>query len=233
MGRKVHPYGFRLGGIKDWKSRWYADRRTYKKLLAEDVAIRNQVIKQVSSAGVSDVEIDRYPKQVAITIHTAKPGVIIGRKGANVNDLRSNLEKLTGKKVHIDVKEIQHPEVDAYLVAESVAQQLERRIAHKRAMKQAVQRAMRLGALGIKIVCAGRLAGSEMARRDKVIEGSVPLHTLRADIDFARAEALTTYGRIGVKVWIYKGEILPPTAEEIAARISEASGLGEPAGLDA
>jgi small subunit ribosomal protein S3 len=223
LGRKVHPYGFRLGGIKDWKARWYAGRRQYKTLLAEDIAIRDTVLKQVSSAGVSNVEIDRYPKQVSITIHTAKPGIIIGRKGENVNRLKSSLEELTGKKIHIDVKEIQHPEVDAFLVADSIAGQLERRIAHKRAMKQAVQRAMRFGALGIKIVAAGRLAGSEMARRDKVIEGSVPLHTLRADIDYAHAEALTTYGRIGVKVWIYKGEVLPPTAEEIAARISEAS----------
>ncbi len=223
MGRKVHPYGFRLGGIKDWKARWYASRRQFKHLLAEDIAIRDTVMKQVSSAGVSNVEIDRYPKQVSITIHTAKPGIIIGRKGENVNRLKASLEQLTGKKIHIDVKEIQHPEVDAFLVAESIAGQLERRIAHKRAMKQAVQRGMRLGALGMKIVVAGRLAGSEMARRDKVIEGSVPLHTLRADIDYARTEALTTYGRIGVKVWIYKGEVLPPTAEEIAARISEAS----------
>jgi small subunit ribosomal protein S3 len=223
MGRKVHPYGFRLGGIKDWNARWYANRRQFHGLLTEDIAIRKLVLDKVSSAGVSNVEIDRYPKQVSITIHTAKPGIIIGRKGANVNDLKAGLEKLTGKKIHIDVKEIQHPEIDAFLVAESVAGQLERRIAHKRAMKQAVQRAMRMGALGIKIVCAGRLAGSEMARRDKVIEGSVPLHTLRADIDFAKAEALTTYGRIGVKCWIYKGEILPPTAEEIAARITRAS----------
>lgn len=223
MGRKVHPYGFRLGVIKDWNARWYADRRTFKNLLAEDIAIRKLVMDQVSSAGVSNVEIDRYPKQVSITVHTAKPGIIIGRKGENVNRLRSSLEALTGKKIHIDVKEIQHPEVDAKLVAESIANQLERRIAHKRAMKQAAQRAMRLGAQGIKIVCAGRLAGSEMARRDKIIEGSVPLHTLRADIDYAQAEALTTYGRIGVKVWINKGEVLPPTPEEIAARISEAS----------
>ena len=223
MGRKVHPIGFRLGGVKDWSAHWYASRRQFKTLLTEDIAIRKMVMEKVGSAGVSNVDIDRYPKQVSITILTAKPGIIIGRKGANVNELKSGLEELTGKKIHIDVNEIQHPEIDAYLVAESVAGQLERRIAHKRAMKQSAQRAMRFGALGIKIVCAGRLAGSEMARRDKVIDGSVPLHTLRADIDFARAEALTTYGRIGVKVWIYKGEILPPTAEEIAARITAAS----------
>lgn len=226
MGRKVHPYGFRLGGIKDWNARWFASRLQYKHLLSEDVAIRDMVMQKVGSAGVSKIEIDRYPKQVSITVHTAKPGIIIGRKGANVNELKSGLEQLTKKKIHIDVKEIQHPEIDAYLVAESIAGQLERRIAHKRAMKQAAQRAMRFGALGIKIVCAGRLAGSEMARRDKVIDGSVPLHTLRADIDFARVEALTTYGRIGVKVWVYKGEVLPPTAEEIAARITRASEEG-------
>ncbi|MEP7199381.1 MAG: 30S ribosomal protein S3 [Chloroflexota bacterium] len=218
MGRKVHPYGFRLGGIKDWSTHWYASRRQFKTLLVEDIAIRKLVMDKVSSAGVSNIEIDRYPKQVSITIHTAKPGIIIGRKGANVNDLKAGLEQLTGKKIHIDVKEIQHPEIDAFLVAESIAGQLERRIAHKRAMKQAAQRAMRFGAQGIKIVCAGRLGGSEMARRDKVIDGSVPLHTLRADIDFAKAEALTTYGRVGVKVWVYKGEVLPPSPEELAAR---------------
>ncbi|TMC61121.1 MAG: 30S ribosomal protein S3 [Chloroflexi bacterium] len=228
MGRKVHPYGFRLGGIKDWRARWYAGRRQFKDLLHEDIAIRNMVMDQVNQngqAGVSDVEIDRYPNKVSIAIHTAKPGIIIGRKGEHVNRLRNGLEHLTGKKVHIDVKEIQHPEVDAQLVAESIAGQLERRVAHKRAMKQAAQRAMKSNAHGIKIVCAGRLAGSEMARRDKVIEGSVPLHTLRADIDYAQSEALTTYGRIGVKVWINKGEVLPPTAEEIAARIQSAEDL--------
>ncbi len=222
MGRKVHPYGFRLGGIKDWRARWYADRRHFKVLLREDIAVRNMVHDMVNANGqaaVADVEIDRYPNKVSITIHTAKPGIIIGRKGEHVNRLRGGLERMTGKKVHIDVKEIQHPEVSAQLVAESIAGQLERRIAHKRAMKQAAQRAMKSNAIGIKIVCAGRLGGSEMARRDKVIEGSVPLHTLRADIDYAQTEALTTFGRIGVKVWINKGEILPPTAEEIAARI--------------
>jgi small subunit ribosomal protein S3 len=221
MGRKVHPYGFRLGGIKDWNARWFANRRQFPKTLAEDIQIRTIVKRRVTGAGVSNVEIERYPKQVAITIHTAKPGVIIGRKGVNVNEMKAELEKLTGKKIHVEVKEIQHPEVEAYLVAESIAGQIERRIAYKRAMKQAVQRAMKQGALGVKIVCAGRLAGSEMARRDKVIDGSVPLHTLRADIDYAQVEALTTYGRIGVKVWIYKGEILPPTPEEIAAKIAE------------
>ena len=223
MGRKVHPYGFRLGGIKDWKARWYASRRQFPKTLIEDVKIREIVRKKVSAAGVSNVEIERYPKQVKITIHTAKPGIIIGRKGANVNELKADLEKLTSKQIHVEVMEIQHPEVDAFLVAESITGQLERRVAHKRAMKQAVQRAMKLGALGVKIVCAGRLAGSEMARRDKVIDGSVPLHTLRANIDYGQAEALTTYGRIGVKVWIYKGEVLPPTAEEKAAQLAAAT----------
>jgi small subunit ribosomal protein S3 len=227
MGRKVHPYGFRLGGIKDWNARWFATRRQFSKTLGEDIEIRRIVKKRVTAAGVSKVEIERYPKQVAITVHTAKPGVIIGRKGANVNEMKAELERLTEKKIHVEVKEIQHPETEAYLVAESIAGQIERRVAYKRAMKQAVQRAMKLGALGVKVVCAGRLAGSEMARRDKVIEGSVPLHTLRADIDYAQAEALTTYGRIGVKVWIYKGEVLPPTAEEIAAKIAEATPLLE------
>lgn len=227
MGRKVHPYGFRLGGIKDWNARWFANRRQFPKTLGEDIQIRNIVKKRVTAAGVSNVEIERYPKQVAITVHTAKPGVIIGRKGVNVNEMKAELEKLTGKKIHVEVKEIARPEIEAFLVAESIAGQIERRVAYKRAMKQAVQRAMRQGALGVKVVCAGRLAGSEMARRDKVIEGSVPLHTLRADIDYAQVEALTTHGRIGVKVWIYKGEVLPPTPEEIAARIAESTPILE------
>jgi small subunit ribosomal protein S3 len=180
--------------------------------LAEDLKIRDILRKETAQAGVSNIEIGRFPQQISINIHTAKPGIIIGRKGASINAMRERLEKMTGKKVHIDVLEVEQPELEASLVAESIARQITQRISHKRAMKQAVQRAMRIGAKGMKVVCSGRLAGAEMARREWVREGRVPLHTLRADIDFARAEALTTYGRVGVKVWIYKGDVMPAPA---------------------
>jgi small subunit ribosomal protein S3 len=211
MGRKVHPYGFRLGFIKDWKARWYAEKDEYADLLREDLQIRKLIRKDLGHAGISNIEIERFPRarHVAVKIWTAKPGIVIGRKGANVNALRQSLEDLTGKKVHVDVEEVDRPELDAYLVAEGIAQQIERRISYRRAMKQAVQRAMRFGAQGAMITCAGRLHGAEMARSESTREGQVPRHTLRADIDYAHAEALTTYGRVGVKVWIYKGEILP------------------------
>ncbi|HPR07837.1 MAG: 30S ribosomal protein S3 [Anaerolineae bacterium] len=209
MGRKVHPYGFRLGFIKDWQSRWYAERGRYTSLLEEDRKIRAMIRKDIPKASISAIEIERQRNYVHVWIHTAKPGIIIGRKGANVNLLRNTLQEVTGKRVKVDVTEITRPEIDAYLVAESIAEQLERRISHKRAMRQAITRAMRQGAEGIMITCAGRLSGSEMARMDTQREGQVPRHTLRADIDYATAEALTTFGRIGVKVWIYKGEILP------------------------
>jgi small subunit ribosomal protein S3 len=219
LGRKVHPVGFRLGIVKDHKARWYAEGDTYSDLLVEDLAVRDLIRQENERASVSSVEIERLPaaKQVTIRIWTAKPGIIIGRKGANVNALRRKLEELTGKKVHVDVQEIENPDLDAYLVAESIAQQLERRISHKRAMKQSIRRSMRAGAEGIMIACGGRLSGSEMARRETQREGRVPRHTLRADIDFGQAESLTTFGRIGVKVWIYKGEILPETEEEAAS----------------
>jgi len=216
LGRKVHPLGFRLGIIKDHKARWYAQGAAYPELLAEDLALRDLVFRENERGSVSSVDIERLPaaKQVSVCIWTAKPGIIIGRKGASVNVLRRKLEDLTGKKVHVDVQEIENPDLDAYLVAESIAQQLERRISHKRAMKQAVRRAMRAGAQGIMIAVGGRLSGAEMARRETQREGRIPRHTLRADIDYARAEALTTFGRIGIKVWIYKGEILPAMPEE-------------------
>jgi small subunit ribosomal protein S3 len=219
LGRKVHPLGFRLGIIKDHRTRWYAEGEEYTDLLEEDLALRDLVFSENQRASVSSVEIERLPaaKQVTVRIWTAKPGIIIGRKGANVNQLRKKLEELTGKKIHVDVQEIENPDTDAYLVAESIAQQLERRISHKRAMKQAMRRALRAGAEGIMITCGGRLSGAEMARRETQREGRIPRHTLRADIDFAQAESLTTFGRIGVKVWIYKGEILPKTEEEAAA----------------
>lgn len=219
MGRKVHPLGFRLGYNKDWLAHWYAEGRRYSELLHEDVAIRRMIRENLERAAVTRVEIERFPKQVRISIHSAKPGVVIGRKGANVNALRSQLEELTKKKVWVEVSEIERPELEAVLVAESVAEQLGRRISHRRAMKQAVSRAMRAGAKGIKIACSGRLGGGEMARREWVRDGRVPLQTLRADIDYACREALTTLGRIGVKVWIYRGDLLPEGEEE------ETSGL--------
>jgi small subunit ribosomal protein S3 len=211
MGRKVHPFGFRLGYIKDWKARWYAERGEYADLLAEDLKVRKLIRNQVGHAGISSIEIERFPRarHLAVKIWTAKPGIVIGRKGANVNALRRDLEEATGKKVHVDVEEVQRPELDAYLVAEGIAQQIERRISYKRAMKQAVQRAMRFGAQGAMVTCGGRLHGAEMARRESLREGRVPRHTLRANIDYAQAEALTTFGRIGIKVWIYKGDIMP------------------------
>ena len=216
MGRKVHPIGFRLGYIKDWESRWFAEGKQYAELLTEDVKIRNLVHQQLGRAGISRIEIQRFPKQIAVTIVTARPGIVIGRKGSNVNALKSQLEGLTdvtGKNLRLDVVEVERPELDAHLVSESIAEQLERRVSQKRAMRQSVTRAMRAGAKGIKIVCSGRLAGSEMARREWMREGRVPLQTLRADIDYAVSEALTTFGRIGVKVWIYRGEVLPEAAE--------------------
>lgn len=212
MGRKVNPIGFRLGVTKSWDARWYAEGEHYAQLLAEDRRIRNLIRKSLPKAGVSKVEIQRFPKQVSIRIHTAKPGMVIGRRGANVNALKADLEKLSGKRIKIDVAEIAQPDLDATVVATSVAEQLERRISQKRAMKQAVSRAMRAGAQGIRIVCSGRLSGSEMARREWVREGRVPLQTLRADIDYAVAEALTTFGRIGVKVWVYRGDVVPGQA---------------------
>lgn len=213
MGRKVHPYGFRIGVIRDWKARWYAEGDDYADLLHEDLRIRRLIEDTLRRAGISLVEIERFPKQVSVKIWTARPGIVIGRKGASVKMLRKELEEMTGKRVSVDVQEIAQPELDAKLVAENVIAQLERRISHGRAMKRAVQAAMRAGAQGIKVVCKGRLSGSEMARKAWQRDGRVPLHTLRADIDYAQEEALTSYGRIGVKVWIYKGEVLPEARE--------------------
>ncbi|MEE8390057.1 MAG: 30S ribosomal protein S3 [Anaerolineae bacterium] len=209
MGRKVHPYGFRLGVIRDWKAHWYAEGDEYADLLHEDFKIRRHIYGTSERAGISRIEIERFPNQVSVTIWTARPGIVIGRKGAAVKALRKELEDMTQKRVSVDVQEIDQPELDAKLVAENVIAQLERRISHSRAMKRAVQAAMRAGAQGIKILCKGRLHGSEMARQAWQREGRVPLQTLRADIDYAQEEAHTTYGRIGVKVWVYKGEILP------------------------
>jgi len=214
LGRKVHPYGFRLGVIRDWKARWYAEGEDYANLLHEDLKIRRFIQDAAGRAGISRVEIDRFPNQVSVTIWTARPGIVIGRKGAAVKVLRKELEEMTGKRVSVDVQEVEQPELDAKLVAENVVAQLERRISHSRAMKRAVQAAMRAGAQGIKVMCKGRLHGAEMARQAWQREGRVPLQTLRADIDYAQEEAHTTYGRIGVKVWIYRGEVLPEAKVE-------------------
>jgi small subunit ribosomal protein S3 len=217
LGRKVHPLGFRLGIIKDWQARWFATGEEYADLLQEDLDIRQLIRDSMGEAGISKIEIERFPKQVSITIWTAKPGIIIGRKGANVRALRQDLEELSKKRVRIDVQEVERPELDAYLLSENIASQLERRISHSRAMRRAASQAMRMGAEGIKIICSGRLTGAEMARREWVMEGRVPRNTLRADIDYGFAEARTTYGRIGIKVWIYKGEVLPEVAEAAAS----------------
>ena len=218
MGRKVHPTGFRLGIIKDHKSRWFATGRKYTEQLVEDREIRKTIHQDLPKAGISNVEIERQPNQVHVIIDTARPGVIIGRKGASVNSLRSKLQDMTEKKVKIDVREITKPELDSTLVAESVAEQLERRISWKRAMKQAIQKTMKAGASGVMITVSGRLGGSDMGRVDTVREGQIPRHTLRADIDYGTAEASTTFGVIGIKVWIYLGEILP--GEEYHAQLA-------------
>ena len=210
MGQKVHPHGIRLGIVKTWDAKWYADK-DFATNLHEDIKIRKAIKtdKQLSSAGVSRIEIERSEKRLKLTIHTAKPGMVIGRGGAGIEDIKNKLKKLTEKRVDINIMEIRQPDLDALLVAENIASQLERRSAFRRAMKQAVGRTMRLGAKGIKIACSGRLGGAEIARSESYREGSIPLHTLRADIDYGFAEANTTYGRIGIKVWIFKGEILP------------------------
>ena len=211
MGQKTHPIGVRLGIIKTWNSKWYA-RKNYKDLLYEDLAIQKFIKSNLFHAGVPKIEIERNGQKVRTTIHTARPGIIIGKKGAEVEKLKKKLEAMTGKELSIDIKEIRKPELDAQLVAENIAMQLEKRIAFRRAMKKSVVSAMRFGALGIKVACAGRLAGAEIARDEWYREGRVPLHTFRSDIDYGVAEAKTTYGRIGVKVWIYKGDILQEPA---------------------
>jgi small subunit ribosomal protein S3 len=217
MGRKVHPIGFRLKVNKTWDSRWFANPDQYAEQIHEDRKIRELVFDSSQRAGISKVEIERFPNNVNITVHTSKPGIVIGRKGVNVKALRQELQELTGTNVKLDISEIKEPDLDARLVAENIANQLERRISHRRAMQRAMSQTMRQGAEGIKVMCSGRLMGSEMARREWLREGRVPAQTLRADIDFARAESRTTYGGIGVKVWIYKGDILPDAEEETEA----------------
>jgi len=219
MGHKVHPIGFRIGVIRDWQARWYADKH-YAEFLQEDLKIRKAIQKRYGDAAVSLVEIERQANQVTVAIHTARPGIVIGRGGQRVDEARVSLEQLIGKKVQLNIQEIQQPELDAYLVAKTVAEQIERRVAYRRAMKQVLLRTMQAGAKGMKVTCAGRLGGAEIARRLSMHDGQVPLHTLRADIDYGFIEARTAMGRIGVKVWIYKGEILPERKVEEIEELS-------------
>jgi small subunit ribosomal protein S3 len=211
MGRKVHPYGFRVGVTKDWQSKWFAGQRAYAELALEDVRLRKLIQTTLPDAGVSNISIDRNANQVTMTVHTAKPGIVIGRGGANAEALRTRLQAATERRIRLNIEEIRVPELDAYLVAKSVADQLERRVAFRRAMKQSVLRTMQRGALGCRVKIGGRLGGSEMSRTEQEMQGRVPLHTLRADIDFGQAEANTTFGKIGVRCWIYKGDITPDT----------------------
>ena len=210
MGQKTHPIGFRLGIVKDWQARWFAAKpQAYRGLVHEDLRIRAKIDGSYHDAGVSRVDVERSNNDVTVTIHTARPGIVIGRGGQRVEELRRELEKITRRRVRLNVQEIRQPEMDAYLVARNVADQLERRIAFRRAIRQTLGRTMQAGAKGIKIICSGRLGGADIARSEKAMEGRVPLHTLRADIDYGLAEAATEFGRIGVKVWIYRGDILP------------------------
>lgn len=220
MGQKVHPKGFRIGVIRTWDSNWYADRE-YTDLLHEDYKIRKFIKDRFYAAGISRIEIARTGNRVRVTIHTAKPGIIIGRGGNEVEILKEELTKLTNKNVSINIQEIKKPELDAQIVAESIAQQIEKRVAFRRAMKQTIARTMRVGAVGIKIAVSGRLAGAEIARTEWLSEGKVPLHTLRADIDYGFAEANTTYGKIGIKVWINRGEILPEAKKRPPQKVVE------------
>ena len=214
MGHKTHPIGFRLGIIKDWQATWFAAKTAdYRELVKEDLSIRNNIATRYPDAGISKVEIERNSSEVVVTVHTARPGIVIGRGGQRVEELRKMLESLTNRRARLDVQEIRQPELDAFLVARSVADQLERRIAYRRAIRQAVSRTVQAGAKGVKIVIAGRLGGADIARREKAMEGRVPLHTLRADVDFAIAEAATDFGRIGVKVWLYHGDIIKQEKE--------------------
>ena len=217
MGQKVHPHGFRLGYIYDWNSKWFADRN-YTEQLHEDLNIRRSIDKMLPDAGIAKVEIERNANQITVTINTARPGIVIGRGGQRVDELRGNLEKVTGRKVRVNINEIRMPEVEAPLVARAVAEQIERRVSHRRAIKQAALRAMQRGAQGIRIKISGRLGGSDMSRKDQERQGRVPLHTLKADVDYGTSEARTQLGRIGVKVWIYKGDVIAERRAERARK---------------
>ncbi len=224
MGHKVHPTGIRLGIVKDWASKWYADSKDFADLLHTDIQVRNFLKKKLARASVSRIEIERPARSARITIHTARPGMVIGKKGEDIEALRREVSQMMGIPVHINIEEIRKPELDAQLVAEGIAQQLERRVMFRRAMKRAVGNAMRLGAQGVKVNVGGRLNGAEIARSEWYREGRVPLHTLRADIDYGFAEAFTTYGVIGVKVWIFKGEVFGRQEETVAAPAKTAAG---------
>jgi small subunit ribosomal protein S3 len=229
MGQKVNPIGLRLGINRTWDSRWYAGRKEYGRLLQEDLKIRDYVAKTRRQAGISKVVIERPHRKCRITIHSARPGILIGKKGSDIEKLRGELAAMTTSEVHLNIVEVRKPEIDAVLVAESIAQQLERRVAFRRAMKRAVQSALRLGALGIRINCSGRLGGAEIARVEWYREGRVPLHTLRANIDYGTALGVTAYGIIGIKVWIFKGEILdhdPMAQERLSLEVQESGGGG-------
>jgi small subunit ribosomal protein S3 len=217
MGQKVHPKGLRLGIIRTWDARWFAPDKDYTALLHEDIRVREFVKRRLLDSGVAQIELERAANRLKVTVHTAKPGMVIGRGGTEVERLRQDLERMTGRQVSVNIVEVKVPELSAQLVAEGVAAQLQRRIAFRRAIKQAAQRTMRAGALGVKVMVSGRLNGAELSRTEWTAEGSVPLHTLRADIDYGFAEAFTTYGQIGVKVWIYKGEVLPEATRPAAA----------------
>lgn len=221
MGQKVNPHGLRIGIIKDWDTKWYANKKGFSELLVEDVKIRKFIKSKLYSSGVSRIEIERAAQKVKINVNTAKPGIVIGKGGTGIEELRKEVEKMTGKSVLINITEIKTPEMDAQLVAENIASQLEKRISFRRAMKQAMSRTMKYGAKGIKTACGGRLGGAEIARTEHYHEGTIPLQTLRADIDYGFAEANTTYGKLGVKVWIYKGEVLPAVKKEKKAEGGE------------
>jgi len=215
MGRKVHPIGFRLGINKTWEGRWYAEGGEYVNQLHQDFALRGLIREEAAKAGISRIEIERFPGKVKVIVHTAKPGILIGRKGESVKKMRQSLEAVVGKKIDLEIKEIKAPDLDALLVAHNIADQLERRISYQRAMKRAIQQCIRQGGLGIRVEVSGRVSGAEMARTVNMREGQVPRQTLRADIDYAQTEATTTYGQIGVKVWIYKGEVLPEIEDKV------------------
>ena len=223
MGQKVNPIGFRLGINRSWDSIWYAKKNDYGKFLIEDYKIRQYIRKNIKNAGVSEIIIERSSKKCSVSIHTSRPGFVIGKKGSDIEKIKNNISKITDSEVYVNIKEIKKPELNAYLVAENIAQQLVKRIAYRRAMKRAMQSTMRLGAKGIKVCVSGRLAGNEIARSEWLREGSVPLHTLRANLDYSESEALTTYGIIGVKVWIYKGEIFEKEIEKKHKKVKNAT----------
>ena len=227
MGQKVNPHGMRVGIIKDWDSRWYADDKHFSDMLVEDHKIREFLKKKLEQAGISKIEIERASGRVKVTVYSAKPGVVIGKGGAEIENTKKQLQKLTADKVVLEIKEIKRPDKDAQLGAENIAQQLENRVSFRRAMKSAMNRTMKTGALGVKASCAGRLGGADIARTETYSDGTIPLQTLRADIDYGFAEADTTYGKVGVKVWIYKGEILPKKKNEQAVAASDESMGGD------